>query len=193
MQDPDLNLQSQPDALPGKTDSNKEKPSLKVGIVKSYFLVAKSVLFTPGIFFGNMPAEGGFVQPGIFLLLSASIFAVLQAISKLSPMIVITAVLSSIVGILAASGIITLICRGLGGKGNFEGTFRVLAYSKATLLFAWLALGPIPIGGIASLIYGVFLNIVGLEKVQQLRRWQLITMTVLLAIVGFIFKAKTGI
>jgi hypothetical protein len=193
MQESDLNLDNQESAVSGAVDSAKGSPSMKVGMVKSYLCLAKSVLFTPGIFFSAMPVEGGYVQPGIFLLLSASVFALLQAISKLSPFILITACLSSIAGVLAASGIITLVCRGLGGKGNFQGTFRVLAYSKATLLFAWLALGPIPIGGIASLVYGVYLNIVGLEKVQQLRRWQLITITVLLALVGFVFKAKTGI
>ncbi len=55
-----------------------------------------------------------------------------------------------------------------GGEGKFEQTFNVLAYSKATFIFAWVSLGPFPLGYIAATIFGAYLNYLGLTRVHRL-------------------------
>jgi len=139
-----------------------------------------------------MPTDTGLLRPDLFLVITASIYALLQAIAKLSPLILITAVPSSIISVVLASAIISFACKKLGGTTDFKTAFKVLAYSKATLLFAWVSLGSFPVGGILSVLYGVYLNIVGLNAIERIGRWKIIGLVVTLALVGFIVKATTG-
>ena len=165
----------------------------KNGFVANYLDEAKTVLTAPREFFRTMPVKGGFIQPLLFLFVSATVFSILQAISKLNFFVLFTAMFSSFVNVFVASAVIAFACSKMGGKGTFEGTFRVIAYGKATLLFAWLSLGPIPIGGIVSLIYSVYLNILGIEKVQKMPRKSVATLLIVIAVIGFIIKFRFGI
>ena len=162
------------------------------GFFPGYFDQAKEVLIAPRQFFTTMPVTGGLLRPTIFLLVSASVYSLLQAISKLNFFVLFTAMFSSVVSVFIASAIIAFASKKLGGKGTFEGTFRVIAYSKATLLFAWLSLGAIPIGGIVSTAYSVYLNILGIEKIQQMPRKIVATLIIVVAVIGLILKFRFG-
>lgn len=171
-------------ALPVSSEG-KGRDLAKMGFVRSYIELVRSILITPKRFFNELMPQGGFTQPWVFLCVSASIYAVLQAIALVNPFAMITLFIRSIVSVLVASFFLNLILSKMGGKGTFKTTFQVIAYSKAVLLFAWFSLGPFPIGGIASLIYGVYLNILGLEKIHELDRKKVAAVTIGLALLGF--------
>lgn len=153
----------------GESEARKQPPSA-AGFLGSYFNNAKAVLFHPRLFFDNMPREGGLTEPAVFLVVSAAIFGVLQSIAKLNPLVGIVAVAGNLISVAIVSLLLSFILGKMGGQGNYQSTFRVLAYSKVTLLFAWLSLGPFAIGSLAALLYGIYLNILGLEKVHDIDR-----------------------
>jgi hypothetical protein len=73
----------------------------------------------------------------------------------------------------------------LRGKGSFSDTLKVLAFSKAPLLFAWVPLGPIPLGGIVSILYTLVLNTLGLGIVHKRNPY-----LALIFVIGFTFLEK---
>ncbi|HEY9783934.1 MAG TPA: YIP1 family protein [Candidatus Obscuribacterales bacterium] len=197
MPDPEIDATNPDDSsqssLPVEAGGAKKKEvPAQAGFFQAYLQQVKSVLMTPKKFFDEMPDTGGLAQPAIFLTLSAFVFSLLQSIAFLNPFLLFKSLFSTILGVLIASALIQFLLKKMGGKSTFEGTFRVLAYSKATVLFAWLTLGPFPIGGIASLVYGVYLNIVGLRKVHEVERTKTIGVVVGLALIGFAIKKLTG-
>lgn len=157
-----------------------------------YWMQVKGVLLSPKTFFAEMPVNGGFVEPAIFLGISVAIYALLQAIGNLNPVLYVKLVLSSFLCVAIGALIANLVFRQLGGKGTAEGTFRVFAYSKATLLFSWISLGHLPLGGMLSVAYTLYLNVIGMEKVHGLSRLKTVIATVLLAALGLLVKLKTG-
>lgn len=175
--------------LPAKS-SEKSHP---VGFFRSYLAQVKEILISPKTFFAEMDRSPGasIVPASVFLCLSAGVYAILQAIALTAPFAMISLFMSSVIGALVGSFFLNLILSKMGGQGNFKSTFRVIAYSKATLLFAWLALGPFPVGGIASLIYGIYLNILGLEKTQKLDRKKLAAVVIGLSLLGLAVKKFT--
>ena len=51
----------------------------------------------------------------------------------------------------------------VGGKGTYEGTFRLLAYASATMALGW-----IPLFGILANIYMVYMEVIGGAKVHKI-------------------------
>lgn len=180
----------EPEGTSPKAEAGRASP---VQYVRAYPGRAMDILRHPRKFFDQMPSEGGFIEPSIFLLLSAGIYALLQAIAKFNPALLILTTLTSVVSVVLASGIIWFACKFFGGKGTFESTFRVLSYSKATLLFAWVTLGPVPIGGLASIGYCIYLNILGLEEVQAVGFWKILTMVLVLNIAAIFLRRMVGL
>ncbi len=157
-----------------------------------YWLQVKGVLLNPGDFFSQMPAEGNFIEPAIFLCVSAAIYSLLQAIGNLNPFLYIKLVFMSVVSVALGSLIANFSFKLFGGKGTAKGTFAVLAYSKATLLFAWISLGHLQIGGMLSVAYTIYLNVLGMQKVHQMGRIKTTILTIVLAALGLLVKLKTG-
>lgn len=160
-----------------------------LGLIRYYVHEAKNVLTQPTAFLSEMPTTGGLLEPGIFLAISAAVYALMSAIGHLNPLVFFISFLSTMFYVTAgasfASKIFTLAC---GGQGNFEGTFRVFAYSKATLLFAWISVGSMPIGGWIAVAYTVLLNIFGIAKVQKLQTAPVAGIVVVLAVLQFMVK-----
>ena len=156
-----------------------------------YFTQAKDVLTKPHAFFDQMSETGGFAEPLIFLSTSAVIYGLLEAIGRFNLMVLCTSFFSSIVfTLLGAAAINFALCK-IGGKGNFESTFRVMSFSKATLLFAWISVGSIQIGGFLALFYMAFLNIVGTKKVHRLTMKHTAVVVVLWTLLQFAIKKMT--
>lgn len=157
------------------------------GIFADYLGVAGNVLVHPKQFFDDMATDEGYLQPSMFLLISAVFYSALQAIGHLNLLLLITTPFISFLKVVVGSLVLNFALKALGGKGSLQGTFRVLAYSKATLLFAWIVVGKLAIGGFISLIYTLYLNIQGCRRVHLLDTVRVSVVVVILALIGFKF------
>ena len=158
------------------------------GLVAYYFMQVRYVLLQPKEFFAEMPKQGGYVEPLIFLGITAGIYAILQAIGHLNFVLMIKLFLTSTVSVIVGAFFTDLILRRYGGKGNRESTFRVLAYAKAPLLFAWIHLGMHSVGGIVATVYTLFLAVIGLKQVHELSGKVIFIVVALLTALGLFAK-----
>lgn len=133
---------------------------------------AKMVLLNPKEFFNIMPVTGGYKDPIIFFstimiisLIINSILGIIFANAKLGHLAVNTILL--LVLFIPVFFIVALIYHTLlkivGGNGSYESTFRVIAYSSAPSLFSW-----IPLVGLITGIYQLYINLVGYSKVHNI-------------------------
>jgi hypothetical protein len=155
--------------------------------VNSFIRVAKSVLFTPGDFYQHMPTTGGYAPPLIFLAVCLGVTGVLSAIMAhvdvlLFFKIVIAGVIFSFIG----AGVLHLVAQQFfEGKGTYEGVYRVVAYASIAQIVNWLtAVSTIfLIVTICVSLYGLYLQIVGLEKVHQITPGQaVVTVLIVFAV-----------
>lgn len=148
----------------------------------SFIEKTKMIIFNPKGFFDIMPQAGGYKDPLIFCTVITIISTILSsvlsqalglAVGKMANGIV-SAMMSLIIGIIlcpivwaTALSIGALVdnsmLRLFGGKGTYEATFRVLAYSTAMMLILW-----IPLAGFLTGIYQIYINLVGFRKVHSM-------------------------
>jgi hypothetical protein len=138
------------------------------GAVKQYLLdyyhLAKSILLHPRRFFlEDMEEEGGLQEPAYFLMVSAGINALIAGLSSFNPGLVVILFAVTVIGAFMSAVIANAMSTAWGGKGNFEKTFRVMAYSEAALAVAW-----VPVIGMLAMVYVCVLNFFGLRTVHQL-------------------------
>jgi hypothetical protein len=130
--------------------------------VEEFPAVWQRVITNPLGFFADMPQTGGLQQPATFLVICAAINALGHLLSFAG---VPGMVRSFVVQILAAfvlAALLVLIAQNLfGGRAGYEPTFRVVAYSWAPLVVAW-----IPYAGRLALLYAAYLMIRGIEHVH---------------------------
>ena len=133
--------------------------------INSFLSVAKNVVVSPREFFARMPAEEGLKNPFIFLafcLFVSTLFfaniigANFSIFVRLFTFLLLWAFLWS--GLLYAA-----VVNFFKGKGTFQGTFRIVAYTGVTHLVSW-----IPVLGIIASFYGFYLVIVGLAQVHRI-------------------------
>jgi hypothetical protein len=138
----------------------------------NYVDTLKKVLTNPEGFYSEMPKEGGYQEPLTFAAINFAIFGLLSGIiavilkSASAVTIVSTlvgAVIGGIVGLFIGGIILFIFFKIFGGSGGYESTVRILSYSSAVDVFAWIPV----IGWILSL-YGIWLNIVGGKHVHNL-------------------------
>lgn len=159
-----------------------------------FWTQAVGVLTKPKAFFAAMPADGT-KDAFMFLLIAAVAYSTAQGIAKANVEAFILPFMSTLfftsMGSYFVFFVLGTMCK---GKGTLVQTFRVLAYSKATLLFAWVALGSFPIGGILmTWIYCTYLNVVGLTKVHKLPRRIVIAVVIFFTLGLLLFKKMTGL
>jgi hypothetical protein len=125
-------------------------------------------LLSPKVFFSNMPVSGGFPPPVMFYVVIAAINAIFTLLFGLAHPIAallftvqffILMIVSSFVG----AAVVMAISRVLGGTGDYEATYRAVAYAAAPHIVSW-----IPLIGVASGLYSLFLLKLGLERAQNL-------------------------
>jgi hypothetical protein len=166
-----------------------------MGYLENWFGQVKAVLTKPSEFFKGMPKTGGFGEPLTFAAINfaiagfiAGVFSALGITLDLlmgtgmagTPFGGVASVAAGFLAIIimpiatAIAGVIMLFIGAVimhvlllivGGKGNYEATFRVLAYISALALISW-----IPIVGILVSLYGLFLGIVGFSEAHQITR-----------------------
>ena len=129
---------------------------------QQFFTTWKRVVFDAGGFFAEMPETGGLQAPLVFL-------AVCEAIHWVGAFLLCFSVRALVggfvlgmatVGVFAA--VVVLVAQHLfNGRAGFESTFRVIAYSAAPLVLAW-----VPRLGVLAVLYTLFLAVRGIERVQ---------------------------
>jgi hypothetical protein len=128
---------------------------------ESFMGVWKRIVTDPRGFFQDMPVRGGLQAPLLFLVGCLVIDALGHLIvgpRGFGLRLVLEGMLRSFV----YAACFMIIARQIfAGTGDYEGTYRVVAYASAPMALAWLPL----IGGLAW-IYMIFLVIIGLERVQ---------------------------
>jgi hypothetical protein len=138
---------------------------------ETFIPVGRAVALQPLAFFGAMPRLGGYQNPLAFALICAGISGILTGILRLGGGgigALIGAILVSVVGGAIGLFLIAFIANLLinsivgTGRGNYETTFRVVAYSSVTSILSWIPV----IGGLAGL-YTLYLAVVGIRDVYQ--------------------------
>jgi hypothetical protein len=132
-----------------------------------------------------MPTTGGYTPPLVFLAVCLGVSGVFAAIISGGEVlmffkILIAGVIFSFIG----AGIMHLIAQQFfEGKGAYEGLYRVVAYAGVVSLLTW-----IPVVGFIAALYGLYLQIVGLEKVHKITPGQAVV-TVLITFAVYLIMA----
>ena len=124
----------------------------------------KRVVTDPHGFLADMPEAGGLQEPLAFLAVCAGLNALGHALRGVGPGGVLLLFVWQVVaaGVLAA--VLVLVAQNLfDGHAGFDPTFRVVAYASAPLVVLWL-----PGVGALALLYGAYIVLRGLERVQRL-------------------------
>ena len=85
-----------------------------------------------------------------------------------NPLLFFLSTIMSFLSVVVGAVVMQFAFKKLGSEGKFEQTFNVLAYSRATFIFAWISLGPWPIGMALATIFTAYLNYLGLSRVHKL-------------------------
>lgn len=152
--------------------------------VKSFIDVVKTVFFKPSEFYQNMPTTGGFPSPLIFLAVCLAVSGIISAIIWGSVAGFFYFLIFGLIFSFIGAAILHFIAQQFfEGKGTYEGTYRVVAYAGVVCLLGW-----IPVIGFLAALYGYYLQIVGMEKVQKITPGQAVV-TILIAFAVYIILA----
>jgi hypothetical protein len=136
----------------------------------NFFITWKKVIISPKLFFENMPKSGSIGEPLKFALISYIIGGLgvflslfLNGTDNIAGLIssMSFSILLLIIGVLSLfimSFIFWVFFKIVGGKGNYEGTFRQISYSNAAAVYM-----VIPI----LLLYSIYLMIIGGKYVHR--------------------------
>ena len=128
---------------------------------RSFGNVWRRVMTEPRAFFQDMPITGGLTNPLLFVLVCLAISAVGFLI--FGPRhFAIRFVIFGVVRTFIAAAVLMVIARQVfAGAGDYEATFRAVAYASAPIALLWVPwIGPL------SLLYVLFLTIIGIERVH---------------------------
>jgi hypothetical protein len=135
-----------------------------------FFAHVQYILMHPQQFFVDMPKTGGFQEPLIFYITCAAINCVVGCafsilflnFNFMGPILMAVA---QVCALYLASAITNFTAQAVGGKGNYESTFRVFAYSGVNVVLSAIPFG---IGILLSFAYGLILTFFGVKHVHQL-------------------------
>lgn len=122
----------------------------------------KRVLSDPRGFFTEMAETGGLREPMAFLVTCAAFNAAGIALVRLGLLTGVLALVGHVVAAVLLAAVFVLVAQHLfDGRAGFEPTMRVVAYAAAPTVFAW-----VPRLGVITIVWGWFLMVRGLERVQ---------------------------
>ena len=133
--------------------------------------MGRAVVLQPLAFFAAMPRIGGFPNPLAFALICAGVSGVLTGIFRLGAggiiglvSSILIAVVGGAIGMFLIAAIANFLINSIvgTGRGNYETTFRVVAYSSVTSIVSW-----IPVIGSLAGLYSLYLATVGIREVYQ--------------------------
>jgi len=142
----------------------------------------------PASFFRHMPVDGGFLNPTLFLILCTVACGFLSTILRASLWPLVRIPVLGVLSIYLTSGILHQISSRLfGGRGSFEATFRAAAYSGMVFLVMWIS-----VLDVFAFFYGLFLLVLGTERVHGTDRSASIAAVVMSAAASLILLLIFG-
>lgn len=159
-----------------------------LGIATYNLNVTKDILSNPRGYFQSLPLTGGYGEPLLYLVFTSILSSIMFAISKLNPLLFFWGMIIAFLSVTVGAVITDLAFKRLGGKGDLEGTFRVLAFSKATFVFAWIALGQISVGAMLATMATGYMCYIGLMRVQGLSPKSTLIIVSVLSVLSMIFR-----
>lgn len=185
--------------LPDKSEPLKDEPLVVIArntpnrsrdagsIVRYYFMQVFEVLAHPQQFFGAMERDEGMTEALCFGAFSIAIFSVLQGIGHFNILLTLYVFFAACVKTAIGAAVAGFVLKRLGGKASIKDTLRVFAYGKATLLFAWISLAYLPIGGLVAFAYALYLSVLGCRKLHDLSTMKVAVTIGVIGVVGFVF------
>ena len=177
-------------AQEAKEEWKKIKSNPK-GFFKNWAENWKKVIFDPKGFFKDMPRSGGYKDPLIFALVALLVSGVILMLITFGLSLIMVPLLG-IVGLFIGAAILFFVCtKFVGGKSNYEGTFRVIAYSSAVNVVSW-----IPFVNFIAALYGLYLMVLGIQEVHEITTQKAVIVVVILVvimIVGAIIMGPVGL
>jgi hypothetical protein len=135
-------------------------------VLDSYKGILSRLVRKPAAFFESMPLEGGFLNPTLFLVGCLLICGLLSAIRTTSLWPIVRVPVLGTMSIYMHSFVLYFFTKRLfEGKGNYEATFRTMAYTGAVFLVMW-----VPVLALAGFFFGLYLLVLGTEKVHRIER-----------------------
>lgn len=149
-----------------------------MGFIKKYYETGLAIIIKPFEYFKGMAITGGLKDPLIFAIITSIIMGIGLTIITLGVgfLAILLAPLAVTISVFVAAWLLMLCARLVGGKGTFEGTFRVVCYSNVVNVIGW-----VPFVSILGSLYGLFLTWLGIRDTHQLSNWKA-ALAVLLAI-----------
>lgn len=186
--------------LPDTADSAHDEPIVVIArntpnrsrdagsVVRYYFMQLAEVLLHPKHFFSAMEPDEGLIEALCFGLFSIAIYSVLQGIGHFNIVLILMVFCGTCFKTALGAAIAGFVLKKLGGKASVKDTLRVFAYSKATLLFAWISLAYLPIGGVLAFGYAMYLNFLGCRKLHDLSSPKVAATIMVLGSAGFLLN-----
>lgn len=144
----------------------------------------KRIITDPQAFYQEMPRDGGFENPLIFVGICAGVYFVLRLIVSGAPDAVNTLFLICLAYIFGP-GILMLVSQFVfQGEGDYEGSLRICAYAGACLALAW-----VPALGVLAYVYGLYLIFLGTERIHNLDQTKAVLTTLIAALVTGVIMA----
>ena len=149
----------------------------------------RRVVTDPAGFFADMPETGGLGAPTACLAICAAANAAGHLLVGAGVVGMVWIFVAQVVGAYVAAALLVLISQNLfGGRAGFEPMFRVVAYAAAPRVFAW-----VPVLGVVAWVYGAYLTLRGLERVQGLDTTRAVLALVLaFGILWLLAAVRTG-
>ena len=121
-----------------------------------------------------MPTRGNIAEPAIFLFIVAGVSGLLAGVISMNLLITIQFMLGNILQAYLLSFICWKMYTGMGSTEPFETSFRVIAYSQATLIIAGLKFSifgnwiPAYITLLIATFFALRLQITGMKQVHDM-------------------------
>jgi hypothetical protein len=167
-----------PDVAAGRTENGMHQELQTDNLPESFTGVWRRIMSEPRRFFEDMPVTGGLQNPLIFLLLCLAISAVgflLIGPRGYALWVIIIGLVRAFLGALVLMMVAQQVFH---GTGDYEATFRVVAYGSAPVALIWL-----PLIRPLVVLYALFLIIIGLERVHAFDATKAVLAVLLSAIV----------
>jgi hypothetical protein len=139
--------------------------------VETFVPIGRAIVLQPVAFFTSMPRVGGYPNPLAFALICAGISGILTGLFRLGGagisgfiVAIVIALVGTAIGMFLISYVSNFLVNNIigAGRGNYETTFRVVAYASVTSIVSW-----IPVIGSLAGLYSLYLATVGIREVYQ--------------------------
>jgi len=157
--------------------------------VNSFTTMWQRVMLEPRAFFEGLPAMGGLQGPLTFAAICLAIggFGALIFALSLKPFLFVLVI--GLVRLFIGSAIVAMIAQQLfDGRGDYEATFRVLAYSTAPIVFIG-----IPVLKYLAALYSLYMVVIGVAKAHSFDTVRAVLTVLLTAVVGAVLAHAFGL